>query len=43
MELIRIGSGFFDGEKPYFAVTLEKKQKAAELMAETVRLMRNEK
>ena len=34
---------FFDGDKPYFAVTLEKKQKAAELMAETVRLMRNEK
>ena len=33
---------FFDGDKPYFAVTLEKKQKAAELMAETVRLMRNE-
>jgi len=33
---------FFDGEKPYFAVTLEKKQKAAELMAETVRLMRND-
>lgn len=30
---------FFDGAKPYFAVTIEKKQKASELMTETVKLM----
>ena len=34
---------FFDGDKPYFAVTLEKKQKAADLMSDTVKIMRDNK
>ena len=34
---------FFDGDKPYFAVTLDKKQKAADLMSDTVKIMRDNK
>ena len=32
---------FFDSEKPYFQVKLEKKQKASDLMSEVIKLLRD--